>query len=136
MAAVCAVVADASTVLIQDANKDVWSCKTVKFNAPHDLAQIKITNKTAEGKKVELSFNGRPVGLELTPAGAMETGDTVVAFGNNMGLGLAVTAGIVSAIGKQVVELDDDSTIELPILQVGHGLQLQSLWRIPTAAVS
>ena len=24
----------------------------------------------------------------------------------------------------------------LVILQVGHGLQLQSLWRIPTAAVS
>eukprot|EP01052_Picozoa_sp_SAG31_P049485 SAG31_NODE_10861_length_1089_cov_1.620202_2_plen_50_part_00 len=48
-------------------------------------------------------LDGKPVGLELTAPGAMETGDAVIAFGNNMGLGLAVTAGIVSAIGKQKI---------------------------------
>ena len=67
---------------------------------------------------VAIETDGKVTGLELTTPGAMETGDAVIAFGNNMGLGLAVTAGIVSAIGKQVVELSDNSTIQLPILQV------------------
>ena len=119
------VVADAHTILIQDANHDIWGAKTVLFNAPHDLGSIELTNLTAEGTPIQMQYNGATTGLEMTPPGAMNTGDDVMAFGNNMGLGLAVTSGIVSAIGKQVVELSDNSTIELPIFQtdasINHG---------------
>ena len=66
--------------------------RVIYYDADIDLAVIRIARTTAEGETV-------PRFHAIAPAGAKEVrmGDTVYALGNPLGLGLAMSRGIVSA---------------------------------------
>jgi S1-C subfamily serine protease len=121
----------ATYIFIRDTEDKTYTAETKRFNGPHDLAELTLTGgcnqASTEGchrdEKIEVTFAGKSVALEL--ADVLKTGDSVMAIGNNMGLGIATTSGIVSAVGKQTVELSDNSTIKLPVYQtdasINHG---------------
>ena len=71
--------------------------RVLYYDADVDLAVLRIARTSKEGKAVS-AFKC----LELADSGDVVPGDGVYALGNPLGLGLAVSAGIVSAVGRVV----------------------------------
>ena len=82
--------ADKITVKLNGDKSDGLAAKIVGTDAETDLALLKVESKTA-----------LPV-LKFGDSDAMEVGDWVVAIGNPFGLSNTVTAGILSAKGRDI----------------------------------
>ena len=82
--------ADKITVKLNGDKSDGLAAKVVGTDAETDLALLKVESKTA-----------LPV-LKFGDSDAMEVGDWVVAIGNPFGLSNTVTAGILSAKGRDI----------------------------------
>ncbi len=78
-------VADEITVKLQD--KREFTAKVVGADPKTDIAVIKI-----EGKNLPVA--------RMTGSDSLRVGDVVFAVGNPMGVGMTVTSGIVSAVGR------------------------------------
>src|SRR5580693_2691538 len=89
------VVANAEAIEVKLADERVFAAKVVGTDAPTDIAVVRIDAKDL-----------RP--LPLGDSDAIEVGDWVVAIGNPFGLSHTVSAGIISAKGrdKKDVPLD------------------------------
>jgi len=77
--------ADEITVTLQD--KREFTAKVIGADPQTDIALIKI-----EGKSLPYA--------RMTNSGALRVGDIVFAAGNPLGVGMTVTSGIVSAVGR------------------------------------
>ncbi len=81
-------------VQISESTKDNYDAKVIGKDARTDIALIKI-----EAKK-KLPY------VKLGSSAEVEVGEWVVAFGNPYGYGHTVTKGIISAIGREIDELN------------------------------
>ena len=90
------VVKDAQEVRVALADGQEFSAQKVLVDAPSDLALLRID-----------PGNQRfPVAI-LEPSEKLEVGDLVLAIGNPFGVGQTVTSGIVSALGRSSLQLND-----------------------------
>ena len=71
--------------------------RVVYYDADIDLAVLRVS-RTSAANKTTSAF----AYLELAGTADLRAGDTVYALGNPLGLGLAVSAGVVSATDKEV----------------------------------
>jgi Do/DeqQ family serine protease len=94
------VVKGAETIQVRLTNKRRYDASVVGTNAPTDLAVLKV-----EGAR---DFPVLPIG----DSDQVQVGDWVVAVGNPFRLTSTVTAGIVSALGRQLQIIDDQFRIE------------------------
>ena len=94
------VVKDATKVTVQFANGDEKPAKVVGTDAKTDLAVIKVDGLTDQ-PFVKLA--------DVAP----RVGDWVMAIGNPFGLGGTVTAGIVSALNRDIGGNSDDSYMQI-----------------------
>jgi len=94
------VVKDATKVTVQFSNGDEKSAKIVGTDEKTDLAVVKVDGLTDQ------PF----VKLADTPP---RVGDWVMAIGNPFGLGGTVTAGIVSALDRDIGGTSDDSYMQI-----------------------
>lgn len=78
-------IADEITVTLQD--KREFTAKVIGADPKTDIAVIKI-----EGKALPVA--------KMTDSNVLRVGDVVFAVGNPMGVGMTVTSGIVSALGR------------------------------------
>ena len=88
------VVSGATTVKVKFDSGDEYAAEVVGLDQGSDVALLKIDAKKA------LPW------LRLGSSEAARVGDWVVAVGNPLGLGHTVTAGIISAKGREVPELE------------------------------
>ncbi|MCU0577435.1 MAG: trypsin-like peptidase domain-containing protein, partial [Desulfobacterota bacterium] len=88
------VVGDADKVLVKLLDGREFTAKTIGTDPPTDVALIKIDAKNL------------PV-LPLGNSDKVEVGEWVLALGNPFGLSHTLTAGIVSAIGRNHVGISD-----------------------------
>lgn len=88
------VVNDATIVIVTLADGRHFTAKTVGIDKPSDIAllQIKAKNLTA---------------IALSDSNDVKVGDYVAAIGNPFGLSQSVTAGIVSAIGRNTLGIEN-----------------------------
>ena len=84
------VVEGAEKLTIQLENNKTYSAKVVGTDQPSDLAVLKM-----EGGETSFPF------LNLGDSNQVRVGDIVLAIGNPLGIGQTVTAGIISAKGRQ-----------------------------------
>ncbi len=84
------VVEGAEKLTVQMENNKTYSAKIVGSDEPSDLAVLKI-----EGAEGNFPF------LNLGDSNQVRVGDIVLAIGNPLGIGQTVTAGIISAKGRQ-----------------------------------
>jgi serine protease Do len=97
--------AESITVILQD-NTRLHA--TPIFKAPIDMALLKVTY-------------GKPLpAIKWGDSDAMRPGDDVIAIGNPLGLGSSVTAGIVSALDRDIKETPFDSFIQTDAA-INHG---------------
>ena len=97
--------ADSITVILQD-NTRLHA--TLIFKAPIDMALLKVSY-------------GKPLpAIKWGDSDAMRPGDDVIAIGNPLGLGSTVTAGIVSALDRDIKETQFDSFIQTDAA-INHG---------------
>jgi serine protease Do len=95
------VVKDAKTVTVTLSNGSTYPAKILGTDARTDLAVLKISA-------------GRPLPyVELGSSANVEPGEWVVALGNPFGLGGTVTAGIVSALGRDIGDGPYDKFIQI-----------------------
>ena len=94
------VVQDATKVTVQFSNGDEKSAKVIGTDTKTDLAVIKVDGLTDQ-PFVKLA--------ETAP----RVGDWVMAVGNPFGLGGTVTAGIVSALNRDIGGTSDDSYMQI-----------------------
>ena len=95
------VVKDARTVTVTLSDGDTYPAKIIGTDAKTDLAVLKISA-------------GKPLPyVELGPSSAVEPGEWVVAMGNPFGLDNTVTAGIVSALGRDIGDGPYDKFIQI-----------------------
>lgn len=86
------VVQDADELVVQLADGREYTASTVGTDANTDVAVIKVEPRAGE----RLPF------AQLGDSDALQVGDWVLALGNPLGIGLTVTAGIVSAQGRSI----------------------------------
>lgn len=86
--------ADTIKVQLSEDKKDSYEAKLVGHDAKLDIALIKI-----EAKK-KLPF------VKLGSSSAAQVGEWVAAFGNPYGYGHTMTKGIISAIGREIEDLN------------------------------
>lgn len=86
--------ADQIVVVLHDRRE--FEAKIVTSDEHSDLAVLRI-----EAKDKNLPF------LELADSDAAEVGDLVLAIGNPFGVGQTVTSGIISAIARTAVDIND-----------------------------
>ena len=67
------------------------------YDIAADLAILKISDTSLDGKQVS-GF----AALEPVPSDTLRVGDTVYTIGNPLGLGLAVSSGVISALSREV----------------------------------
>jgi len=84
------VVEGAEKLTIQMENNKTYPAKMIGSDEPSDLAVLKI-----EGTESNFTF------LNLGDSNQVRVGDIVLAIGNPLGIGQTVTAGIISAKGRQ-----------------------------------
>lgn len=94
------VVEEAERIWVRLADKRRFEARTVGTNSPTDLAVIKIDG--------EEDFPVVPIGN----SDRLQVGDWVVAIGNPFRLTSTVTAGIVSALERQLEIIEDEFRIE------------------------
>jgi serine protease Do len=95
------VVKDAKTVSVTLSDGSTYPAKVIGTDPRTDLAVVKIDA-------------GRPLPyVELGSAANVEPGEWVVALGNPFGLGGTVTAGIVSALGRDIGDGPYDKFIQV-----------------------
>jgi serine protease Do len=95
------VVKDAKTVSVTLSDGNSYPAKIIGTDPKTDLAVLKISA-------------GHPLPyVELGSSGAVEPGEWVVAMGNPFGLGGTVTAGIVSALGRDIGDGPYDKFIQI-----------------------
>jgi S1-C subfamily serine protease len=71
--------------------------EVVYYDKAIDIAVIRISRTSTEGKHTSAFAT-----LELVGTGDIRTGDTVYTLGNPLGLGLAVSSGVISATARNV----------------------------------
>jgi serine protease Do len=86
------VVQDATELLVQLSDGREYAATTIGTDANTDVAVIKIEPRSGE----------RLPAAVLGDSDALQVGDWVLALGNPLGLGITVTAGIVSAQGRSI----------------------------------
>ena len=88
------VVADAEMVLVTMGDGHHYTAKTIGYDKGSDIAvlQIKAKNLTA---------------INLGNSNELKVGDTVAAIGNPYGLSQTVTSGIVSALGRTTLGIEN-----------------------------
>lgn len=86
--------ADTVKVQINEADKETYDAKVIGLDKSSDLALIKI-----DAKK-KLPF------VRLGSSKELEVGEWVAAFGNPFGHGHSMTKGIISAIGREIDEIN------------------------------
>lgn len=86
--------ADIVKVQLTDSDEKLWDAKVIGRDAKTDIALIKI-----EAKK------SLPV-ARLGSSGDLQVGEWVAAFGNPYGHGHTMTKGIISAIGREIDEIN------------------------------
>lgn len=91
--------AEKVTVVLQDGSR--LDAKIVGVDEKTDLAVLKVQPK------------GEPVWVEFGDSSKVRVGDKVVAVGNPFGLGGTVTAGIVSATGRELGASPYDEFIQI-----------------------
>jgi serine protease Do len=95
------VVNDAKTVSVTLSNGSTYPAKVLGTDARTDLAVLKINA-------------GRPLPyVDIGSSANVEPGEWVVALGNPFGLGGTVTAGIVSALGRDIGDGPYDKFIQI-----------------------
>ena len=83
---------------------DVYEVESVVYYDPGiDIAVIRVSQEALEGHDTSAFAT-----LDIAPSGTgdLRVGDTVYAIGNPLGLGLAVSSGVVSATERQVDRYD------------------------------
>lgn len=98
------VVADATEVTVTLHDQRVYDATVVGTDPNTDVAVIKIEPKNGEKLPV----------AQLGNSDALQVGDWVLALGNPLGLNFTVTAGIVSAKGRQIgiLRQNNDQALE------------------------
>jgi serine protease Do len=91
------VVKGATRIKVRMKDQSEYFAKVIGVDPKTDLALMKI--------EAERSFPAMPLGNSES----VEVGDYVVAIGNPLGLHHTVTSGIVSALGRRNLGLEDDS---------------------------
>ncbi len=86
--------ADDVTVMLKDGKEYKADVKIV--DKPSDLALLRI-----DGNGEDLPY------IELKPSDVLEVGDIVLAIGNPFGVGQTVTSGIVSALARSSLNIND-----------------------------
>jgi serine protease Do len=86
--------ADGIKVQITEGNKESFDAKVIGHDAKLDVAIIKIDAKR------KLPF------VKLGNSSAVQVGEWVAAFGNPYGYGHTMTKGIISALGREIDELN------------------------------
>lgn len=86
--------ADIIKVQIEENNKESYDAKVIGKDARTDIALIKIDAK----KKLPY--------LKMGSSSETQVGEWVVAFGNPYGYGHTMTKGIISAVGREIDELN------------------------------
>lgn len=82
------------TVLLQDGRQ--FEAEVVLEDNPTDIALIQITESAKDLPHVTLK-----------PADSLEIGDLVLAIGNPFGVGQTVTSGIISALARSTLNIND-----------------------------
>ncbi|MBI2341149.1 MAG: trypsin-like peptidase domain-containing protein, partial [Deltaproteobacteria bacterium] len=95
------VVADADEINVQFSNEKKYPAKIVGTDAKTDIAVIKVSADK------DLPY------VQLGDSDKLEIGDWVVAVGNPFGLDHTVTAGIVSAKGRNIQAGPYDNFIQI-----------------------
>ncbi len=85
---------DSIKVQLTESAKETFDAKVIGKDAKTDIALIKITSK----RKLPT--------VKLGSSADLQVGEWVAAFGNPQGLGHTMTKGIVSAIGREIDELN------------------------------
>jgi serine protease Do len=94
------VVEGARTVTVTLDDGSTYEAEDVYTDPLTDLALIRIP------------ANGLPV-VAIGDSSALQVGDTVVAIGNSLGMGISATAGIASAIGVSLEESPGQTLVDL-----------------------
>ncbi len=87
------VIAQAETIEVLLANGNLFPAEITGFDSLSDIAVLKLTGKLPELKPVYLGNSD-----------SLEVGDWIAAIGNPFALTSTVTSGIISALGREVVE--------------------------------
>ncbi len=90
---------DEIKVTIPDGNKE-YAARVVGTDPPTDVALLKI------------DASGLPA-ITLGDSDQIEVGDVVLAIGNPFGIGQSVTMGIVSALGRDIPDFEDDGQVHI-----------------------
>lgn len=91
------VVKEAQEISIVLSDGREFDAKVSLADAPSDLAVLRITDANGEA----LPY------ARLTPSEQLEVGDIVIAIGNPFGVGQTVTSGIVSALARSSLNIND-----------------------------
>jgi len=94
------VVADADTVTVTLDDGRIFEATEIYTDELTDLAVVRIPAK------------GLPV-AEIGDSSGLRVGDTVVAIGNSLGMGISATAGIASALGVSLQESQGQTLLDL-----------------------
>lgn len=88
------VVADAQTITIKLSDGHHYTAKTIGLDKPSDIALLQIKAKNLTG-------------IQLGNSNETKVGDFVTAIGNPFGLNQSVTSGIVSALGRTTLGIEN-----------------------------
>jgi len=86
--------ADVIKVQLEERNKESFDAKVIGKDARTDIALIKIETKR------KLPY------LKMGDSASVQVGEWVAAFGNPYGYGHSMTKGIISAVGREIDELN------------------------------
>ncbi|NLL13765.1 MAG: Do family serine endopeptidase [Fibrobacter sp.] len=87
------VIADADKIEVLLANGNLFPADVIGFDSLSDIAVLKLSGKLPELRPVYLGNSD-----------SLEVGDWIAAIGNPFALTSTITSGIVSALGREVVE--------------------------------
>ncbi|PZQ44655.1 MAG: serine protease [Micavibrio aeruginosavorus] len=90
------VVKDADEIMVVLSDRRELDAKTVLVDAKSDLALLRVD---AKGEQLPHAA--------LKPSEQLEVGDIVIAIGNPFGVGQTVTSGIVSALARSTLNIND-----------------------------
>lgn len=90
------VIKDAETITVALANGQEYEARKTLVDERSDLALLRLTE---EG--LDLPY------VKLKPSETLEVGDLVLAIGNPFGVGQTVTSGIVSAVARSSLNIND-----------------------------
>jgi S1-C subfamily serine protease len=99
------VVGDAKVVDVTFVDGNRYTAKVIASDVYGDIAVIQILQNASQSQR-QLSSSLKP--LVMGNSSNLEVGDTVIAIGNPFGLSDTMTTGIVSGVGRTVLESNQE----------------------------